>query len=62
MHFRYLAGDTFPPCMDSCSMLVAGKPGLREYKADFVVAEKEVSQFSDEITVNRVPLVWKAHT
>ena len=38
-------------------MLVAGQPELREYKAVCVVADKEVSQFSDEITVNCSPLV-----
>ncbi len=34
-----------------------GKPELREYKAVFVVGDVEVSQFSDEITVNCAPLV-----
>jgi len=37
-------------------MLVAGKPELREYKAVFLVADKEVSPFSDEITFNCAPL------
>jgi hypothetical protein len=46
-----------PPYVDDRPMLVAGKPELREYKAVFVVADKEVSQFSDEITVNCAPLV-----
>ena len=31
------------PCVDNRPMLVAGKPELREYKAVFVVADKEVS-------------------
>lgn len=38
-------------------MLVPGKPEPREYKAVFVVGDQEVSQFSDEITVNCAPLV-----
>jgi hypothetical protein len=38
-------------------MLVAGKPELREYKAVFVVADEEVSLFSDEIPINCAPLV-----
>ena len=48
-----------PPYVDNpdASGLVAGKPELRNYKAVFVVADKEVSQFSDEITVNCAPLV-----
>lgn len=41
----------------NCPMLVAGKPELREYKAVFVVGDQEVSQFSDEITVNCAPQV-----
>ena len=55
--FKFLTRDTVPPCADNRPMLVAGKPELREYKAVFVVADKEVSQFSDEITVNCAPLV-----
>ena len=55
--FKFLTRDTVPPYVDNRPMLVAGKPELREYKAVFVVADKEVSQFSDEITVNCAPLV-----
>ncbi len=55
--FKFLARDTVPPYVDNPPMLVAGKPELREYKVVFVVADKEVSQFSDEITVNCAPLV-----
>jgi hypothetical protein len=54
-HFKFLA--TVPPYVDNRPMLVAGKPELREYKAVFVVGDQEVSQFSDEITVNCAPLV-----
>jgi hypothetical protein len=45
------------PYVDNSPILVAGKPELREYKAVFVVADNEVSQFSGEITVNYAPLV-----
>jgi hypothetical protein len=55
--FKFLARDTVPPYVDNRPMLVAGKPELREYKAVFVVGDQEVSQFSDEITVNCAPLV-----
>ena len=68
-HFKFLARDTElaapesdeggPPCLVNRPMLVAGKPELRENKAVFVVADKEVSQFSDEITVNCAPLVCR---
>jgi hypothetical protein len=50
-------GEGGPPYVDNRPMLVAGKPELREYKAAFVAADKEVSQFSEEITVNCAPLV-----
>ena len=56
-HFKFLARDTVPPCVDSHPMLVAGKSELREFKAVFVVADQEVSQFTDESSVNCAPLV-----
>ncbi len=52
-----VARDTSPTYVDNRPLLVAGKPELREYKAVFVVGDVEVSQFSDEITVNCAPLV-----
>ena len=55
--FKFLARDTVPPYVDNRPMLVAGKPELREYKAVFVVADKEVSQSSDEIAANCALLV-----
>lgn len=55
--FKFLAGDTSPTYVDNRPLLVAGKPELREYKAVFVVGDVEVSQFSDEITVNCALLV-----
>src|SRR5437867_8090908 len=63
--FKFLARDTSAPYVDNRlpsigsaaegPMLVPGKPQLREYKAVFVVGDVEVSQFSDEITVNCAP-------
>jgi hypothetical protein len=55
--FKFLARDTVPPYVDNRPLLVAGKPELRNYKAIFVGGDEEVSQFSDEITVNCAPLV-----
>src|SRR6266478_7051537 len=55
--FKFLARDTSPTYVDNRALLVAGKPEIREYKAVFVVGDIEVSQFSDEITVNCAPLV-----
>jgi hypothetical protein len=57
--FKFLARDTQPPYVDNRPMLFAGKPELRDYiptRRD-VVGDEEVSQFSDEITVNCTPLV-----
>ena len=55
--FKFLARDTTSPYIDNRPMLVAGKPELREYKAVFVRRDKEVSPFSDEITINCAPMV-----
>ena len=55
--FKFLARDTSPSYVDNRALLVANKPEIREYKAVFVVGDVEVSQFSDEITVNCAPLV-----
>ena len=56
-HFKFLARDTVPPYVDNRPMFVVGKPELREYKAVFIFADKEVSRFSDEVTLNWAPLV-----
>lgn len=50
------ARDTVPPYVDNPESF-RDKPELREYKAVFVIGDQEVSQFSDEITVNCAPLV-----
>jgi len=67
--FVFLARDTASlaapksdeggPYIDNRPWLVATKPELRKYKAVFVIGDQEVSQFSDEITVNCAPLVQK---
>ena len=49
--------DTVSPCVDNRPFPAPGKPELREYKAVFVVNDAEASQFSDEMTANRAPLV-----
>ena len=58
-HLKFLARDAVPPYVDNRPMFVPGIPELREYiptRRD-VVADKEVSQFSDEISVNCALLV-----
>jgi len=55
--FKFLARDTSPTYVDNRALLGPTKPEIREYKAVFVVSDIEVSQFSDEITVNCAPLV-----
>ena len=55
--FKLLSRDTHSPYVDNRAMLVAGKPELRQYRAIYVVADQEVSQFSDDLTVNCAPLV-----
>jgi hypothetical protein len=55
--FQLLFRATQSPHVDNRPMLVAGEPKLRQHKADFVGGDQEVSQFSDDITVNCAPLV-----
>ena len=55
--FKFLARDTCSPYVDNRPLLVAGKPELRRYKAVFVIGDEEVSQFSDDLTVNCSPAV-----
>jgi hypothetical protein len=43
--------------VDTRPLLVAGKPELRQYRAIYVVGDEEVSQFSDDLTVNCSPSV-----
>jgi hypothetical protein len=55
--FKLLSRDTCSPYVDNRPLLVAGKPELRRYKAVFVIGDEEVSQFSDDLTVNCSPSV-----
>jgi hypothetical protein len=57
--FKFLARHTSPTYVDNRPLLVANKPELRECipTPRDVVVDVEVSQFSDEITVNCAPLV-----
>jgi hypothetical protein len=55
--FKFLSRDTCSPYLDTRPLLVAGKPELRQYRAIFVVGDQEVSQFSDDLTVNCSPSV-----
>jgi hypothetical protein len=55
--FKLLSRETHSPCVDNRPLLVPGKPELRQYRAIFVVGDQEVSQFSDDITVNCAPPV-----
>ena len=54
-----MARDTSPTYVDNRPLLAAGEPEIREYiptRRD-VAGGIEVSQFSDEITVNCAPPV-----
>lgn len=55
--FKLLGRDSHPPFVDTRPLLVAGKPELRQYRAIFVVGDQEVSQFSDNLTINCSPSV-----
>ena len=50
-----LAFDSQSPYIDNRPLLVAGKPEQRRYRACYVVADREVGQFSDEIVVTVQP-------
>ena len=53
--FVFLARDTASPYIDNRPLLVATKPGLREYKAVYVQSDAEIGLFSDEVVVNCAP-------
>ena len=50
--FKLLSRDSRSPFVDTRPLLVPGKPELRQCRAIFIVADQEVSQFSDHLTVN----------
>jgi hypothetical protein len=51
----FLARDTESPYVDTRSLLAAGKPEIRRYRAIYLVGDDETGQFSDEITVTATP-------
>ena len=53
--FVFLARDTATPYIDTRSLLTAGKPEIREYKAMFVLNDEEIGIFSNELVVNCAP-------
>src|SRR5437867_4473351 len=53
--FIFLARDTATPYIDTRSLLTAGKPEIREYKAMFVLSDEEIGIFSHELVVNCAP-------
>ncbi|WP_295456073.1 hypothetical protein [uncultured Thiodictyon sp.] len=50
-----LGFTTVLPYFDRRPLLVPGKPELRRYTAVYVVKNKEIGQFSDEVVVNCAP-------
>ncbi|MDD2659225.1 MAG: hypothetical protein PHY54_06015 [Methylococcales bacterium] len=53
--FTLLARNTLSPYIDSRPLLVAGKPELRRYSAVYVLNDKEIGLFSDELVINCAP-------
>jgi len=50
-----LARATVSPYLDNRPLLITGKPELRRYSAVYVVKDKEIGQFSDDLVVNCAP-------
>ena len=46
---------TAMPYVDTRPLKVAAKPGIREYKAMFVLNDEEIGIFSHEVVVNWAP-------
>ena len=53
--FVFLGRDTASPYIDNRPLLVATKPELREYKCVYVLNDKEIGLFSDEVVVSCAP-------
>lgn len=53
--FTFLSRDSNSPYVDNRSLLVAGQPELREYKAVYLQNDAEIGLFSDEVVVNCAP-------
>jgi len=50
-----LARATISPYLDNRPLLTTGKPELRRYTAVYMLKDKEVGQFSDDLVVNCAP-------
>lgn len=53
--FVFLARNTQTHYVDNRPLLVANKPELRRYTAVYVVKDKEIGQFGDELVVSCAP-------
>jgi hypothetical protein len=53
--FTFLARDTQSPYIDTRPLLDPNKPEVRIYKMKFIVADQEVSDFSEDLEVNCAP-------
>lgn len=49
--FVFLARDTTAPYVDNRTLLVAGKPEVRRYKAVYILSDDEIGEFSDEVVI-----------
>jgi hypothetical protein len=50
-----LARATFSPYLDNRPLLTTGKPELRRYSAVYMLKDKEIGQFSDDLVINCAP-------
>ncbi len=50
-----LARATFSPYLDNRPLLQIGKPELRRYTAVYMLKDKEIGQYSDDIVINCAP-------
>jgi hypothetical protein len=53
--FTFLARDTQSPYIDTRPLLDPTKPEVRIYKMKYVVADEEVSDFSEDLEINCAP-------
>ena len=53
--FSFLACDSASPYLDNGPLLVAGKPEVRQYRAQYVLSDQEVGNYSDEMVVTCAP-------
>lgn len=53
--FVFLARDTASPYVDYRPLLLPGKPGIRRYKATYVLGDDEIGLPSEEISLAATP-------